>query len=140
METPIYNECQTPYEELNLDRYPEEIKQQYDEFMATVPYLQYLSSPDRPRAKDLSRDSYGRIIVDVTHPHILEDMDYFRPSALHYMETGKYCDYAPNANPNSPYMKWFAEETRRCWYGYVRPSDGEWIPGDYYFFLNYCNC
>lgn len=138
METPIYNECQTPYEELNLDRYPEEIKQQYDEFMTTVPYLQYLASPDRPKAKDLPRDDYGRIIVDVTHPHILEDMDYFRPSALHYMETGKYCDYAPNANPNSPYMKWFAEETRRCWYGYVRPSDGEWIPGDYYFFLNYC--
>lgn len=138
MDTPIYNECQTSYEDLNLNRYPEEIKQQYDEFMATVPYLQYLSSSDRPRARDLPRDKYGRIIVDVTHPHILEDMDYFRPSALHYMETGKYCDYAPNANPNSPYMKWFAEETRRCWYGYVRPSDGEWIPGDYYFFLNYC--
>ena len=138
METPIYNECQTSYEDLNLNRYPEEIKQQYDEFMATVPYLQYLASPDRPKAKDLPRDDYGRIIVNVTHPHILEDMDYFRPSALHYMETGKYCDYAPNANPNSPYMKWFAEETRRCWYGYVRPSDGEWIPGDYYFFLNYC--
>lgn len=138
METPIYNECQTSYEDLNLNRYPEEIKQQYDEFMATVPYLQHLSSPDRPRARDLPRDKYGRIIVNVTHPHILEDMDYFRPSALHYMETGRYCDYAPNANPNSPYMKWFAEETRRCWYGYVRPSDGEWIPGDYYFFLNYC--
>lgn len=133
-----YNEYQTPYESLNLDRYPEEISRQFDEFMATVPYLQWLSSPDRPRAKDLPRDEYGRIIVDVTHPHILEDMDYFRPAALHYMETGRYCDFTPNANPNSPYMKWFLEETKRCWYGYVRESDGEWIPGDYYFFLNYC--
>lgn len=133
-----YNEFQTPYESLNLDRYPEEISRQFDEFMATVPYLQWLSSPDRPSAKDLPRDEYGRIIVDVTHPHILEDMDYFRPAALHYMETGRYCDFTPNANPNSPYMKWFLEETKRCWYGYVRESDGEWIPGDYYFFLNYC--
>lgn len=138
MDTPKYNEFQTPYESLNLDRYPEEIGRQFDEFMATVPYLQWLASPDRPRAKDLPRDEYGRIIVDVTHPHILEDMDYFRPAALHYMETGRYCDFTPNANPNSPYMKWFIEETKRCWYGYVRESDGEWITGDYYFFLNYC--
>ena len=93
MDTPKYNEFQTPYESLNLDRYPEEIGRQFDEFMATVPYLQWLASPDRPRAKDLPRDENGRIIVDVTHPHILEDMDYFRPAALHYMETGRYCDF-----------------------------------------------
>jgi hypothetical protein len=41
-------------------------------------------SPDRKRAKDMPKDSNGKIIVDVTHPHILEDMDYFRPSAIHY--------------------------------------------------------
>jgi hypothetical protein len=29
------------------------------------------------------------------------------------------------------------EEVRRCHEGYVRESDGEWIPGDYYYFLNY---
>ena len=133
-----WNEFQTPYEDLHLERYPDEVQEQFHDFMATVPYLQWLASADRPRAKDLPRDERGRIIVDIAHPHILEDMDYFRPAVLHYQQTGRYCDYTPNANPNSPFMKWFIEETRRCWYGYVRESDGEWIPGDYYFFLNYC--
>lgn len=133
-----WNEYQTPFEELHLERYPDEVQEQFHDFMATVPYLQWLASADRPRAKDLPRDDKGRIIVDIAHPHILEDMDYFRPAVLHYQQTGRYCDYTPNANPNSPFMKWFIEETRRCWYGYVRESDGEWIPGDFYFFLNYC--
>lgn len=133
-----WNEFQTPLEELHLERYPDEVQEQFHDFMATVPYLQWLASADRPRAKDLPRDERGRIIVDIAHPHILEDMDYFRPAVLHYQQTGRYCDYTPNANPNSPFMKWFIEETRRCWYGYVRESDGEWIPGDFYFFLNYC--
>jgi hypothetical protein len=35
-------------------------------------------SVDRPKAKDLPRDEEGKIIFDVTHPPILEDMDYFR--------------------------------------------------------------
>lgn len=133
-----WNEFQTSYEDLHLERYPDEVQEQFHDFMATVPYLQWLASADRPRAKDLPRDEKGRIIVDIAHPHILEDMDYFRPAVLHYQQTGRYCDYTPNANPNSPFMKWFIEETRRCWYGYVRESDGEWIPGDFYFFLNYC--
>lgn len=134
----MYNKYQTSYEELNLEKEPDEVREQFDDFMATVPFLQYMAGDKRLRAKDLPRDDQGRIIVDITKPHILEDMDYFRPSAIHYLETGRYCDWEPNKNPNSPYMKWATEETRRCWEGYVRESDGEWIPGDYYFFLNYC--
>lgn len=133
-----WNEFQTPYEDLHLERYPDEVQEQFHDFMATVPYLQWLSSENRPRAKDIPRDENGRIIVDIAHPHILENMDYFRGTILHYLKTGRYCDYTPNKNPNSPFMKWFIEETKRCWYGYVRPEDGEWIPGDYYFFLNFC--
>ena len=34
--------------------------------------------------------------------------------------------------------KWIREEVRRCYEGYIRESDGEWITGDMYFFLNYC--
>ncbi|MBQ3949731.1 MAG: hypothetical protein II661_04575, partial [Bacteroidales bacterium] len=71
------------------------------------------------------------------HPHILEDMDYFRPAAKFYQENGCYTFLKPNANPNSEYGKWFAEEVRRCRDGYVRESDGEWVPGRLYFFLNY---
>ena len=93
---------------------------------------------ERPRAKDLPRDEEGKIPVDLTKPHILEDMDYFRPSAIHFQKYGYYTKLRPNPNPNSEFGKWIREEIRRCYDGYVRESDGEWITGDMYFFLNYC--
>jgi hypothetical protein len=102
-----------------------------------VPFIRNLISPDRKYARDLPRDKKGRIIVDLVHPHILEDMDYFRPSALHYIKYGRYTDLRPNSNPNSEYGKWIREEIRRCWEGYVRESDGEWVTGYMYFYLNY---
>jgi hypothetical protein len=95
-------------------------------------------SPKRKRACDLPRDDEGKIIIDVTEPHILENTDYFRPSALKFKKDGRYTDLRPNKNPNSEFGKWIREEIRRCYEGYVRPSDGEWITGDMYFFLNYC--
>lgn len=134
----MFNYLQTPIEALNLDSYPEEIKDQFFDFINTVPFIQELISASRKRAKDIERDDKGRIIVDITKPHILEDMDYFRPTAIHYQKYGTLTDLRPNANPNSEYGKWVREEIRRCYEGYVRPSDGEWITGDYYFFLNYC--
>lgn len=132
------NSCQTPIEELGLDTLPKEVQDQFWDFFNNVPYIQILTSKDRPRAKDLPRDEEGKIIIDISHPHILEDMDYFRPTAIHYQKTGRFTDLRPNGNPNSEYAKWIEEEVKRCWYGYVRKSDGEWITGDYYFFLNYC--
>lgn len=65
-------------------------------------------------------------------------MDYFRPTALHYKKYGTLTNLRPNANPNSEYGKWIREEKRRCWEGYIRHSDGEWIPGPLYFYMNYC--
>ena len=132
------NEFQTPLADLNLDKEPDEIKEQFWDFFYNVPFIQSLVSVERKRAKDLPRDKEGKIIVDVTHPHILEDMDYFRPAALYYQKNGCYTKLRPNSNPNSEYGKWCVEEARRCREGYVRESDGEWIPGDYYYFLNYC--
>lgn len=139
METVIIqtNRYQTPITKELLDQYPEEVREQFLDFIDTVPLLKYMIG-ERPRAKDLPRDSEGRIIVDVTHPHILEDMDYFRPAALFYKENGCYSLLKPNANPNSEYGKWFKEEVRRCREGYVRESDGEWITGLMYFYMNYC--
>jgi hypothetical protein len=132
------NEFQTPLADLKLDKEPDEIKEQFWDFFYNVPFIQSLVSVERKRAKDLPRDKEGKIIVDVTHPHILEDMDYFRPAALYYQKNGCYTKLRPNSNPNSEYGKWCMEEARRCREGYVRESDGEWIPGDYYYFLNYC--
>ena len=132
----MWNKYQTQEEEINIDSLPDEVREEFYECL-NIPFIKWLISPDRPRAKDLPRDEKGRIIVDVTKPHILEDMDYFRPVAIHFQKTGKITDLKPNGNPNSAYGKWIREEVRRCWEGYVRESDGEWIPGNFYYFLNY---
>ena len=132
-----FNEYQTSIEDLHLTDYPEEIQEQFYDFITNVPFIRNLISVDRPRAKDLPRDEKGRAIIDICNPPILEDMDYFRPSALHFKKYGNYTDLRPNPNPNSEYGKWIREEIKRCYYGYVRESDGMWVTGDEYFFLNY---
>ena len=134
----VLNKYQTPISELGLDKQPQEVQDQFWDFFNNVPFIRSMVSPNKPRARDLPRDSEGKIIVDITQPHILEDIDYFRPSAIHYQKYGRFTDLRPNANPNSEFGKWIREERRRCLYGYVRPYDGEWITGDHYFFLNYC--
>ena len=132
------NEFQTPITREWLDSFPDEVVEQFLSFVDKVPLIKYMIGPDRKRAKDLPRDDQGRIIVDITHPHILEDMDYFRPAALFYKENGCYTLLRPNSNPNSEYGRWFLEERRRCREGYVRESDGEWVTGLMYWYLNYC--
>lgn len=134
----VLNKYQTPISELGLDKQPQEVQDQFWDFFNNVPFIQSMVSPNKPRARDLPRDSEGKITVDITQPHILEDIDYFRPSAIHYQKYGRFTDLRPNANPNSEFGKWIREERRRCLYGYIRPYDGEWITGDHYFFLNYC--
>ena len=134
----IFNHYNSSIESLELENAKQEILDNFYDFLDNVPFIRYMVNPLRPTAKDLPKDESGKIIVDITKPHILEDMDYFRPSALHYIKYGTYTNLRPNPNPNSEFGKWIREETRRCFEGYVRPSDGEWITGDYYFFLNYC--
>lgn len=132
------NKYQTEYSKEYIESLPKEVQEQYYDFITNVPYISKLLSDNRKYARDLPRDNEGKIIIDITEPHILEDTDYFRPSAIHYQKYGCFTKLKPNANPNSEYGKWIREEVRRCWEGYVRPSDGEWITGDMYFFLNYC--
>lgn len=132
------NKYQTPLSEDLLKMYPQEVVDQLYEFINNVPFIKHLVSPDRKYAKDLPKDENGRIIIDLSKPHILEDMDYFRPAALHFKEHGCYTLLRPNKNPNSEYMKWLVEERRRCWEGYTRESDGEWVTGYMYWYLNYC--
>ena len=132
-----FNYIQTPIESLEIDKAPQEIQDQFYDVINNIPFVRRLIDPNRPRAKDLPRDQEGKIIVDITKPHILENMDYFRQTAIYYQKNGRYTDLRPNANPNSDYGKWLRQEVYRCWNGMVRESDGEWIPGDYYFLLNY---
>ena len=131
------NKYQTPLTDELLSTLPEEVKDQLFDVINNVEFVKRLISPTRGYAKDRPRDASGKIIVDLANPHILEDMDYFRPTALHYEKYGTLTNLRPNANPNSAYGKWIREERRRCWDGYVRPSDGEWVTGYMYWFLNY---
>lgn len=134
----VMNEYQTPLTDELLGSLPEEVKEELLETMNSVPLIKRLISPAREYAKDRPRDEQGRIIVDLANPHILEDMDYFRQPALHFMKHGCYTFLKPNSNPNSEYRKHWDEEMRRCREGYVRESDGEWVTGFLYWFLNYC--
>lgn len=131
------NKYQTPLTDELLDTLPDEVRDQLFDIINNVEFVKRLISPNRGYAKDRPRDESGKIIVDLANPHILENMDYFRPTALHYEKYGTLTNLRPNANPNSAYGKWVREEKRRCWEGYVRESDGEWVTGYMYWFLNY---
>ena len=132
-----FNKYQTPLTDELLESLPQEVKDQLLDIINNVEFVRRLISPDRQYAKDRPRDDKGRIIVDLANPHIVENIDYFRPTAIHYQKYGCFTSLRPNANPNSEYGKWIREEKRRCWEGYVRESDGEWVTGYMYWFLNY---
>lgn len=131
------NKYQTELTEELVSSLPQEVQDQLFDIINNVEFVKRLISPTREYAKDRPRDDKGRIIVDLVNPHILENMDYFRSSAIHYEKYGTFTNLRPNANPNSEYGKWIREERRRIWDGYVRDSDGEWVTGYLYWFLNY---
>lgn len=132
------NKYQTELTEELMNTLPQEVQEQLLETLTTVEFVKRLISPNRPYARDLPRDEKGRIIVDITNPHIIEDADYFRQPALHFLKYGCYTFLKPNSNPNSEFKRHWDEEKRRCYEGYVRESDGEWVTGFNYWFMNYC--
>ncbi len=139
MENVKFNKCQTPLEDLHLEKYPSEVVEQFWDFLNNVPFIRWMVSPDRPLVSELPRDNEGRAIIDITHPPILEDSDYFRPSALAFKRNkGRYTTLRPNANPNSDYGKWLYGERERGWNGYCDFKTGMWVTGDYYWMLNFC--
>lgn len=140
-------ELQSTYKALNIreDFWDEisdaqsEPRTELFEYIENITMLQWLVKPPEERgyAKDKPRDKKGRIIVDIVKPHMLEDMDYFRPAALHFEKYGVYTKAYPNPHPKSEFMRYWMEERRRCKEGYVRESDGEWISGYNYWYWNY---
>ena len=131
------NKFQTQITDELLDSLNREVRDTLIEYISNVPFIQNLISPNRERAKDRPRDSQGRIIVDLVKPHVLEDMDYFRPALMHFREHGVYTKLKPNSNKNSEFYRFLKQEVQRCRYGMMRPSDGEWVTGNLYFYLNY---
>lgn len=139
MEYIKFNRCQTPLEDLHLENYPNEVVEQFWDFLNNVPFIKWMVSADRPLVSELPRDEEGRAIIDITHPPILENSDFFRPSAIAFKQNkGRYSLLRPNANPKSEYGKWLYEERLRGWNGYCDPKTGMWVTGDYYWMLNYC--
>lgn len=138
MENMKFNRCQIPLEDLHLEKYPSEVVESFWDYINNVPFIKWMVSPDRPLVSELPRDENGRVIIDVTHPPILEHTEYFRQTAKIWEETGAYTKLKPNSNPQSEFGRYLIEECRRAWNGFTDPSTGMWITGDYYFMLNYC--
>lgn len=61
--------------------------------------------------------------------------DKFRQQALKYIATKTYCDIPKEDRIR--YREFWEIEMDRCINGYTA-YDGDWIPGYYYFYLNYC--
>ena len=133
------NKYQTALSEELRDSLHKEVWQDLMEFIDSVKFINWLIQPEKIRgfAKDREKDVNGNLIVNLTNPHILEDMDFFRERAIYFEKHGNYTHLRPNPNPKSEYANFWKEEMRRWRDGLVRPSDGEWIPGGYYFYLNY---
>ena len=119
------------------EQMPKEVYADMIEALENIPLLSHFMDPKRGYARDQEKDDKGRIKVNMPAIHILEDMDYFRQRAMYFQKHGRYTDLFPNYNKTSEYYKFWEEEANRCKYGYVRESDGEWITGYHYFYLNY---
>ena len=132
------NKYQTPITEELLSSYPDEVREQFMDAISTIPLIQNLISPSRPAIETLPRDSQGRAIIDITNPPTFEDADWFRQPALFFLKNGCYTFLRPNSNPNSDYRKYWDREIDRCYDGLLRETDGMYIPGYLYWFLNYC--
>lgn len=133
-----FNRCQTGEDLLGLDKCPQEVQEQFWDYINNVPFIRWMVGKDRPLVSELERDSDGKAVIDITRPPIIEGTGYFRQAAAEFRRTGSYSHLRPNANPSSEYGRWLREERRRCWEGLADPSTGMWITGDLHFFLNYC--
>ena len=143
------NQYQTPLDKKLEESLPREIWEQLLEYISQVQFLQNLTSSGRGLITDRPVQTYkdaetgepkeyedGRKLIDISNPHMLENMDYFRQAAITFEETGKYTNLVPNSNPKSEYAQFWKDELYKWEHGLVRP-DGEWIPGELYFYWNF---
>lgn len=141
-----FNKYQTKLSVELLEKLPKDIVESLIDYIENVPLINWLVQPenirgyikDRPYMLDIDDniDSRGRRLIDVTKPHILENMDYFRQPAIFFEKNGRYTNITPNPNPKSEYANFWRDELKKWKEGLVR-EDGEWIPGLLYFYWNY---
>lgn len=136
------NKYQTKIDDELIESLPKEVYENLIEYISTIRFIKNLIAPEKVRgfAKDRPKSTLyddNRIEVDLTNPHILEDMDYFRQPAIFFEKNGRYTNLSQNSNPKSEYAEHWKEELKKWKYGMIRESDGEWIPGELYFYWNY---
>lgn len=84
--------------------------------------------------QDVEHKLRGKFNKDLLLNSYFEHTDLFSPAANKFLKEGKYCGEVFNSKK---YNIFWAEEKERCLYGYENPKTKVWIPGKYYFFLNY---
>ena len=106
------NSYQTAITDELLESLKPEVKELLLDYVTNVEFIKRLISPNRLRACELERRD-NRIIVDIVNPHILEDMEYFRPTGNYFKKYGVLTNLRPNANPTSEFGKWMKTEIDR---------------------------
>lgn len=76
-----------------MDTYPQEVQEQFYDFLHNVPFIRWMVSEDRPEVWELERDSEGKAIIDVTKPPLLSNTDYsvisFKYVSIFSFKSGK---------------------------------------------------
>ncbi|MBQ9254860.1 MAG: hypothetical protein IJ180_11325 [Bacteroidales bacterium] len=133
-----FNKFQSTLEEIDFFKFPDEVREQFLECLNSIIFIQNLTSYKRPYVQDLPRDDKGRAIIDFTNPPLYTNSDFFRPTGILYEQEKKLNPYKPTAAKQSDYYKWIGRDVYRSWNGYLNKENGMWIPGDMYWYLNYC--
>lgn len=76
----------------------------------------------------------GKFNKDLLLNTYFEHTELFSPAANKFLQEGKYCGEIFNSKK---YNIFWGQERERCIEGYINPITKLWIPGKYYFFLNY---
>lgn len=84
--------------------------------------------------QDIPRKVRGKFNKDLLLNTYFEHTELFSPAANNFLKYGKYSGEVFNSKK---YNIFWGEERERCIYGYENPITKLWIPGKYYFFLNY---
>ncbi len=84
--------------------------------------------------QDIPRRIRGKFNKDLLLNTFFEHTDLFSPAANAFLQQGKYCGEVFNSKK---YNIFWSQERERCIHGYENPVSKLWIPGKYYFFLNY---
>lgn len=84
--------------------------------------------------QDIPRKIRGKFCKDLLLNSFFEHTELFSPASNKFLKEGKYCGEVFNSKK---YNIFWGEERERCIHGYYNPQTKLWIPGKYYFFLNY---